>query len=85
MLVVVSAGFHSTVMLHRPHTLSWLRLVSQVADRQNYLLLSLLLCFCLGLLLFTHRRHSAAAAPVPLAADLEPPTAKSYSCCLPER
>lgn len=82
-MLIVSAGFHSTVMLHRPHTLSWLRLVSQVADRQNYLLLSLLLCFCLGLLLFAHRRHSAA--PVPLAADLEPPTAKSYSCCLPER
>lgn len=57
-----------------------------MADRHNYLLLSLLLCFCLGLVLFAHRRRSAAAAsPDPVAADLEPPAAKSYACCLPER
>lgn len=45
-------------------------------------MLSLLLCFCLGLLLFANRRHVTA---VPPAADPEPPTAKSYSYCCPDR
>ncbi|XP_074506657.1 SUN domain-containing ossification factor isoform X1 [Sebastes fasciatus] len=58
------------------------QLQNEVSDRQNYLLLSLLLCLCLGLLLCAnHCRISS----VPPTTDPEPPMPKSYAYCCPER
>lgn len=54
----------------------------QVAERQNYLVLALVLCFCLGLLLCANHCRMAA---VPPNTEPEPPMAKSYSYCCPER
>lgn len=54
----------------------------EVSDRQNYLLLSLVLCLFLGLLLCAnHCRISA----IPPTTEPEPPIAKSYTFCCPER
>ncbi|KAM9718641.1 SUN domain-containing ossification factor isoform 2-T2 [Menidia menidia] len=53
----------------------------EVSDRQNYLLLSLLLCLCLGLLLcINHCRITAPSTTEP-----DPPTPKSYTFSCPER
>lgn len=53
----------------------------QVSDRQNYLLLSLLLCLCLGLFLcFNHCRIT-----FPSSSEPEPPGPKSYTYCNPDR
>ncbi|KAG7525497.1 hypothetical protein JOB18_027570 [Solea senegalensis] len=58
------------------------QLQSEVSDRQNYLLLSLLLCLCLGLLLCTnHYRIST----IPSVTQPKPPIAKTYNYCCPER
>ncbi|XP_068594004.1 SUN domain-containing ossification factor-like isoform X2 [Cebidichthys violaceus] len=58
------------------------QLQDEVSDRQNYLLLSLALCLCLGLLLCAnHCRISA----VPPTTGPEPPIPKSYTYCCPER
>ncbi|XP_047187892.1 SUN domain-containing ossification factor-like isoform X3 [Scophthalmus maximus] len=58
------------------------QLQDEVSDRQNYLLLSLLLCLCLGVLLCTNH---CRIATVPPAAEPEPPIPKSYTYCCPER
>ncbi|XP_072219172.1 SUN domain-containing ossification factor-like isoform X1 [Leuresthes tenuis] len=53
----------------------------EVSDRQNYLLLSLLLCLCLGLLLcINHCRIT-----IPATTEPDSPTPKSYTYCCPER
>ncbi|XP_054481085.1 SUN domain-containing ossification factor-like isoform X2 [Anoplopoma fimbria] len=58
------------------------QLQEEVSDRQTYLLLSLALCLCLGLLLCAnHRRIST----VPPTTEPEPPIPKSYTYCCPER
>nr|XP_020474000.1 SUN domain-containing ossification factor-like isoform X2 [Monopterus albus] len=58
------------------------QLQSEVSDRQNNLLLSLVLCLCLGLLLCAnHFRIST----VPPAAQPELPIPKSYTYCCPKR
>lgn len=58
------------------------QLQNEVSDRQNYLLLSLILCLCLGLLLCAnHCRLST----VPPTTEPEPPSPKSYTYCCPER
>ncbi|XP_061588905.1 SUN domain-containing ossification factor-like isoform X2 [Cololabis saira] len=57
------------------------QLHSEVADRQNYLLLSLALCLCLGLLLCVNH----CRITVPPASEPEPPPPKSYTYCCPER
>ncbi|XP_042353515.1 SUN domain-containing ossification factor-like isoform X2 [Plectropomus leopardus] len=58
------------------------QLQNEVSDRQNYLLLSLALCLCLGLLLCAiHCRISA----IPPTAEPEPPIPKSYTYCCPDR
>ncbi|XP_005458130.1 SUN domain-containing ossification factor isoform X3 [Oreochromis niloticus] len=57
------------------------QLQNEVSDRQNYLLLSLILCLCLGLLLCAnHCRLST----VPPTTEPEPPSPKSYTYCCPE-
>lgn len=57
------------------------QLQNEVSDRQNYLLLSLVLCLCLGLLLCAnHCRLST----VPPTTEPEPPSPKSYTYCCPE-
>ncbi|XP_040911198.1 SUN domain-containing ossification factor-like isoform X2 [Toxotes jaculatrix] len=58
------------------------QLQSEVSDRQNYLLLSLGLCLCLGLLLCANRCRISA---VPPATEPESPIPKSYTYCCPER
>ncbi|XP_015228505.1 PREDICTED: SUN domain-containing ossification factor-like [Cyprinodon variegatus] len=57
------------------------QLQSEVSDRQYYLLLSLVLCLCLGALLCVN--HFCIALPT--NTDPEPPDTKSPSYCLPER
>ncbi|XP_073347557.1 SUN domain-containing ossification factor-like isoform X2 [Pagrus major] len=54
----------------------------EVSDRQNYLLLSLVLCLCLGLLLCA---NYCRITTVPPTTEPEPPMAKSYTFCSPER
>ncbi|KAM9322518.1 SUN domain-containing ossification factor [Pholidichthys leucotaenia] len=58
------------------------QLQSEVSDRQNYLLLSLGLCACLGLLLCANH---CRLSPIPPTAEPEPPTTKNYTYCCPER
>ncbi|XP_056248064.1 SUN domain-containing ossification factor-like isoform X1 [Seriola aureovittata] len=58
------------------------QLQSEVSDRQNYLLLSLALCLCLGLLLCANR---CRISTIPPATEPESPIPKSYSYCCPER
>ncbi|XP_028283686.1 SUN domain-containing ossification factor isoform X2 [Parambassis ranga] len=58
------------------------QLQSEVSDRQNYLLLSLMLCLCLGLLLCANHCRISAVSP---ATEPEPPIPKSYTYCCPER
>ncbi|KAG8013955.1 Dynamin-3, partial [Nibea albiflora] len=54
----------------------------EVSDRQNYLLLSLALFVCLSLLMCANYRRISA---VPPTTEPEPPIAKSYTYCCPER
>lgn len=58
------------------------QLQDEVSDRQNYLLLSLALCLCLGLLLCANHRRVPTGPPT---TEPEPPTPKSYTYCCPER
>ncbi|XP_069020687.1 SUN domain-containing ossification factor-like isoform X2 [Embiotoca jacksoni] len=58
------------------------QLQNEVSDRQNYLLLSLVLCLCLGLLLCANYCRISA---VPPTSEPEPPIPKSYTYCCPER
>ncbi|XP_035526583.1 SUN domain-containing ossification factor-like isoform X1 [Morone saxatilis] len=58
------------------------QLQTEVSDRQNYLLLSLALFLCLGLLLFA---NYCRISTIPPTIDPEPPIAKSYTYCCPER
>ncbi|XP_063742504.1 SUN domain-containing ossification factor-like isoform X2 [Eleginops maclovinus] len=58
------------------------QLQSEVSDRQTYLLLSLLLCLCLGLLLCANHCRISSTPPT---SDPEPPASKSYTFCCPER
>ncbi|XP_008292104.1 SUN domain-containing ossification factor isoform X2 [Stegastes partitus] len=58
------------------------QLQNEVSDRQNYLLLSLVLCLCLGFLLCANH---CRIATVPPAMEPEPPIPKSYTYCCPER
>ncbi|XP_031710976.1 SUN domain-containing ossification factor isoform X1 [Anarrhichthys ocellatus] len=58
------------------------QLQEEVSDRQNYLLLSLVLCLCLGLLLCANH---CRIATVPPTTEPEPPIPKSYTYCCPER
>ncbi|XP_054889103.1 SUN domain-containing ossification factor-like isoform X2 [Poeciliopsis prolifica] len=57
------------------------QLQNEVSDRQNYLLLSLVLCVCLGILLCVNHFRIA----VPPTADPQPPGTKSPTYCSPER
>ncbi|XP_028988022.1 SUN domain-containing ossification factor-like isoform X2 [Betta splendens] len=58
------------------------QLQNEVSDGQNYLLVSLALCLCLGLLLCAnHCRIST----VPPAVEPDPPTPKTYTHCCPEK
>uniref|UniRef100_H2SYM5 SUN domain-containing ossification factor-like n=1 Tax=Takifugu rubripes TaxID=31033 RepID=H2SYM5_TAKRU len=54
----------------------------EVSERQTYLALSLVLCFCVGLLLCANHCRITAAPP---STEPEPPVGKSYSYCCPER
>ncbi|XP_056912842.1 SUN domain-containing ossification factor-like isoform X2 [Takifugu flavidus] len=54
----------------------------EVSERQTYLVLSLVLCFCVGLLLCANHCRITAAPP---STEPEPPVGKSYSYCCPER
>ncbi|XP_033838174.1 SUN domain-containing ossification factor-like isoform X2 [Periophthalmus magnuspinnatus] len=57
------------------------QLQSEVSDRESYLLLSLFMCLCLGLLLYVNRcRMSSTSCSEP-----EPPISESYTYCCPER
>ncbi|KAK7945035.1 hypothetical protein WMY93_000763 [Mugilogobius chulae] len=57
------------------------QLRTEVSDRESYLLLSLVLCFCVGLLLYINRcRMSSTSCPEP-----DPPITESYAVCCPER
>ncbi|XP_070830668.1 SUN domain-containing ossification factor-like [Chaetodon trifascialis] len=58
------------------------QLQTEVSDRQNYLLLSLVLCLSLGLLLCVNH---CRITTIPPTTEPEPPIAKSYSYCCPER
>ncbi|XP_029380464.1 SUN domain-containing ossification factor isoform X2 [Echeneis naucrates] len=58
------------------------QLQSEVSDRQNYLLLSLMMCLCLGLLLCANR---CRISTIPPAVEPETPIPKSYTYCCPER
>ncbi|XP_071347815.1 SUN domain-containing ossification factor-like isoform X2 [Trachinotus anak] len=58
------------------------QLQSEVSDRQNYLLLSLAMCLCLGLLLCANRCRISTGPP---ATEPESPIPKSYTYCCPER
>ncbi|XP_037314957.2 SUN domain-containing ossification factor-like isoform X2 [Pungitius pungitius] len=58
------------------------QLQDEVSDRQNYLLLSLVLCLCLGLLLCANHCRIPTGPPT---TEPEPPTPKSYTYCCPER
>ncbi|XP_027875351.1 SUN domain-containing ossification factor isoform X3 [Xiphophorus couchianus] len=57
------------------------QLQNEVTDRQNYLLLSLVLCVCLGILLCVNHFRIA----VPPTADPEPPSTKRPTYRSPER
>ncbi|RVE61492.1 hypothetical protein OJAV_G00171290 [Oryzias javanicus] len=57
------------------------QLHDEVSDRQTYLLLSLMLCLCLGLLLCVNHCRFASSPSI----DPEPPAPKSYTHCCPER
>ncbi|XP_026169677.1 SUN domain-containing ossification factor isoform X2 [Mastacembelus armatus] len=58
------------------------QLQNEVSDRQNYLLLSLLLCLCLGLLLCAN--HCRIISTVPAATEPEAPIPNSYTSCCPQ-
>nr|XP_057924640.1 SUN domain-containing ossification factor-like isoform X2 [Doryrhamphus excisus] len=58
------------------------QLQSEVSDRQNYLLVCLLLSLCFALALFANRCRISITPP---HADPEPPAAKNYTSCCPER
>ncbi|KAF1383452.1 hypothetical protein PFLUV_G00132040 [Perca fluviatilis] len=58
------------------------QLQNEVSERQNYLLLSLALCLCLGLLLCANH---CRIPTIPPTTEPEPPTSKSYTYCCPER
>uniref|UniRef100_A0A3P8RK37 SUN domain-containing ossification factor n=1 Tax=Amphiprion percula TaxID=161767 RepID=A0A3P8RK37_AMPPE len=58
------------------------QLQNEVSDRQNYLLLSLALCLCLGFLVCANH---CRITTVPPAVEPEPPMPKSYTFCCPER
>ncbi|XP_018532874.1 SUN domain-containing ossification factor isoform X2 [Lates calcarifer] len=58
------------------------QLQNEVSDRQYYLLLSLVLCLCLGLLVCANRCRISTIPPV---TEPEPPIPKSYTYCCPER
>ncbi|XP_071372475.1 SUN domain-containing ossification factor-like isoform X2 [Centroberyx affinis] len=58
------------------------QLQNEVSDRQNYLLLSLMLCLFLGLLLCANHCRISTMPP---NTEPEPPIPKSYSYCCPER
>ncbi|TNN81483.1 SUN domain-containing ossification factor [Liparis tanakae] len=58
------------------------QLQDEVSDRHNYLLLSLGLCVCLGLLLCANHGRVATLPPT---TGPEPPAPKSYTYCCPER
>ncbi|XP_040000081.1 SUN domain-containing ossification factor-like isoform X2 [Xiphias gladius] len=58
------------------------QLQSEVSDRQNYLLLSLVLFLCLGLWLCVSYCRISTVPPV---AEQEEPVPKSYTYCCPER
>ncbi|XP_062260315.1 SUN domain-containing ossification factor-like isoform X1 [Platichthys flesus] len=58
------------------------QLHNEVSDRQNYLLLSLALCVCLGLLLCA---NICRISTIPPFTEPEPPIPKSYTYCCPER
>ncbi|XP_054623009.1 SUN domain-containing ossification factor-like isoform X2 [Dunckerocampus dactyliophorus] len=58
------------------------QLQNEVSDRQNYLLLCLLLSLCFTLALFANRCRISITPP---HAGPEPPTAKNYTSCCPER
>ncbi|KAM9845295.1 SUN domain-containing ossification factor [Aulostomus maculatus] len=58
------------------------QLESEVSDRHNYLLLSLMLCVCFVVLLFVNRCRISIMPP---SAGSEPPVPKSYTYCCPER
>lgn len=60
---------------------SW-SFVFEVSERQNYLVLSLVLCFLLGLLLCANHCCITSVAP---NTEPEPPLAKSSSYCCPDR
>ncbi|CAN9503093.1 unnamed protein product [Ophioblennius macclurei] len=57
------------------------QLQTEVSDRQNYLLLSLLLCLSLGLLLCAHHCRISTVSPT---TEPEPPIPKSYTYCCPD-
>ncbi|KAM7378945.1 hypothetical protein PAMP_004533 [Pampus punctatissimus] len=59
-----------------------IQLQNEVSDRQNYLLLSLVLCLVLGLLLFANHCRISTLPPT---IEPERPIPKSYSYCCPER
>ncbi|XP_068427286.1 SUN domain-containing ossification factor-like isoform X2 [Clinocottus analis] len=58
------------------------QLQDEVSDRQNYLLLSLALCLCLGLLMCANHCRMPTLPPT---TEPEPPIPKSYTYCCPER
>ncbi|KAA8587401.1 hypothetical protein FQN60_016263 [Etheostoma spectabile] len=58
------------------------QLQNEVSERQNYLLLSLVLCLCLGLLLCANHCRVPTTPPT---TEPEPPISKSYTYCCPER
>ncbi|XP_021171288.2 SUN domain-containing ossification factor isoform X4 [Fundulus heteroclitus] len=58
-----------------------IQLQHEVSDRQNYLLLSLVLCLCLGLLLCVNHFRIT----LPPTTDHEPPNSKSPAYCSPQR
>ncbi|XP_032386475.1 SUN domain-containing ossification factor isoform X1 [Etheostoma spectabile] len=57
------------------------QLQNEVSERQNYLLLSLVLCLCLGLLLCANHCRVPTTPPT---TEPEPPISKSYTYCCPE-
>ncbi|XP_028329031.1 SUN domain-containing ossification factor isoform X2 [Gouania willdenowi] len=58
------------------------QLQSEVLDRQNYLLLSLLLCLVCGLLLCAYNCWISTNPPI---TESEPPIPNNYTVCCPER
>ncbi|XP_059199844.1 SUN domain-containing ossification factor-like isoform X2 [Centropristis striata] len=58
------------------------QLQNEVSDRQNYLLLSLVMCLCLGVL---YCANHCRISSIPPNTEPEPPIPKSYTYCCPER